>query len=43
MSHNWGFVVAGYAITAVGLAGYFAWVRGRARRLRRTLGDERRD
>lgn len=43
MSHNWSFVIAGYAITAVSLTGYFAWVRGRARHLRRTLGDEHRD
>jgi len=43
MSHNWGFVIAGYSITAVALTGYFAWIRVRARQLRRTLGDEPRD
>jgi len=39
MSHNWGFVIAGYAITAVSLAGYGTWIRLRARALRRTLGE----
>jgi heme exporter protein CcmD len=43
MSHNWSFVIAGYAITTVVLAGYFGWVRGRARQLRRTLRDENRE
>ena len=43
MSHNWGFVIAGYSITTVALAGYFGWIRQRARHLRRTLHDENRD
>ena len=43
MSHNWSFVIAGYSITTVGLGGYFAWIRVRARQLRRTLGDDDRD
>jgi len=42
VSHNWSFVIAGYSITAVALGGYFTWVKQRSRRLRRTLGDERR-
>ncbi len=43
MSHNWTFVIAGYSITTVSLAGYFVWVRLRARHLGRTLTDENRD
>jgi hypothetical protein len=43
MSHNWGFVIAGYSITTVSLAGYFVWVRLRARHLRQALRDENRD
>ena len=43
MSHNWSFVIAGYSITAVTLGGYFAWMRVRTRRLRRSLPDENRD
>jgi hypothetical protein len=43
MSHNWGFVTAGYSITAAALGGYFVWVRLRTRHLRRTLRDENRD
>jgi len=43
MSHNWSFVIAGYSITTVALAGYFTWIRQRARHLRRDLRDENRD
>ena len=43
MSHNWGFVAAGYSITTAVLVGYFGWVRLRTRHLRRTLRDENRD
>ena len=43
MSNNWGFVIAGYSITAVALAGYFTWVKQRSRQLRRMQPDERRD
>jgi hypothetical protein len=43
MSHNWSFVIAGYSITAVALAGYFTWIRQRSRQLRRTQRDEHRD
>ena len=35
MSNNWSFVIAGYSITAVVLAGYFTWIRQRSRQLRR--------
>lgn len=31
---DWGYVVAGYAVTAVGLAGYVASLFARARRAR---------
>ncbi len=40
MSNNWNYVIGGYAITTAVLAGYFAWIKGRARRLRRSLRDE---
>ena len=43
MSHNWSFVITGYSITTVALAGYFTWIRQRSRRLRRDLRDEHRD
>jgi Heme exporter protein D (CcmD) len=43
MSHNWGFVAAGYSITTAALVGYFGWVRLRTRQLRRALRDENRD
>ena len=43
MSHNWSFVIAGYSITTVALAGYFTWIRQRSRQLRRTLRDENRE
>ena len=41
MSHNWNFVAAGYLITAGTLTSYFAWVKLRTRRIRRTLSDDR--
>lgn len=40
MSNNWGFVIAGYAITTLTLTGYFAWIWQRSRRLRRSIEDE---
>ena len=40
MSQNWHYVIVGYAITAVALGGYFAWIKGRTRKLRRSLRDE---
>jgi len=43
VSHNWGFVIAGYSVTAVVLVGYFVLVRLRTRNLRRALRDENRD
>jgi hypothetical protein len=43
MSHNWSFVIAGYSITTVALAGYFVWMKQRSRHLRRTLRDENRE
>jgi type IV secretory pathway TrbF-like protein len=43
MSHNWSFVIVGYSVTAVALAGYFVWIRQRSRQLRRNLRDENRD
>lgn len=38
---NWNFVIAGYAIAAGTLGAYFAWIRVRTRRIRRSLSDER--
>jgi hypothetical protein len=43
MSHNWGFVIAGYSITAVVFLSYAVWIRQKARRLRRSLPDENRE
>jgi len=43
VNHNWNFVIAGYAIVTGTLLSYAAWVRVRARRLRRTLPDESHD
>ncbi len=40
MSNNWHYVIAGYTIAAVALVGYFAWIKGRTRKLRRSLRDE---
>jgi hypothetical protein len=40
MSNNWNFVIAKYAITSVTLVGYFAWIKGRTRKLRQSLRDE---
>jgi len=39
-SHNWSFVIAGYSITTVTLVGYWAWIRRRTRRIRRSLPDD---
>ncbi|HEV7525743.1 MAG TPA: hypothetical protein VGP92_12310 [Acidimicrobiia bacterium] len=43
MSHNWGYVIVGYSITAVSLGGYFTWIRLRSRKLRRAIEDETRE
>ena len=43
MSDNWGYVIAGYSITAVALVAYFVWIKQRSRQLRRTLRDENSD
>jgi heme exporter protein CcmD len=40
MSENWHYVIVGYGITAVTLVGYFVWIKGRTRRLRRSIRDE---
>jgi hypothetical protein len=40
MSNNWNFVIAGYAIVTATFACYFAWIKGRTRKLRRSLRDE---
>jgi hypothetical protein len=43
VSDNWGYVVAGYALTAGTLAAYATWIKLRTRRLKRLLSDEGRD
>ena len=43
MSHNWGYVAAGYSIATVTLVTYTVWLRVRIRRVRRALSDEGRD
>lgn len=43
MSDNWGYVIAGYGITAAALIGYAVSVRIRARRARRMLAEETSD
>jgi hypothetical protein len=43
VSHNWGYVITGYVLTAATLGGYFAWLRVRTRRLRRALPDDARE
>jgi len=40
VSNNWNFVIAGYAIATVTLVGYFAWIKRRTRKLRRSMRDE---
>jgi len=40
MSHNWGYVIAGYSITAATLIAYAVSLRVRIRRARRTLAEE---
>jgi hypothetical protein len=42
VSHNWGYVIVGYVLAAGALGGYFASVRQRARRIRRSLSDDER-
>ncbi len=41
MSSNWNYVAAGYALTAGALVTYFAWVKLRIRKVRRSLPDDR--
>ena len=41
MASNWNFVAAGYAIAAAALVSYFAWIKLRTRRIKRTLSDDR--
>jgi hypothetical protein len=36
---NWNFVAAGYELVTVTLVSYATWIKLRARRLRRSLGD----
>ena len=40
MSDNWGYVVAGYTLTAATLVTYAVWLRLRIRRFRRALSDD---
>ena len=40
MDQNWGYVTAGYAVTAATLAVYVSWLRLRTRRAERSLRDE---
>jgi hypothetical protein len=40
MDDNWGYVAAGYGITAVVLATYSGWLWQRLRRARRSVADE---
>lgn len=40
MDDNWGYVAAGYGLTAGALAAYVAWLRVRVRRAERSLRDE---
>jgi hypothetical protein len=40
MSNNWNFVIAGYVIVTVVFVAYFAWIKGRTRKLRRSLRNE---
>jgi hypothetical protein len=39
MDHNWGYVAAGYAITAGTLVAYAGWLWQRTRRARRSLSE----
>jgi hypothetical protein len=39
---NWNFVAAGYALATVTLVSYATSIKLRARRLRRSLGDDER-
>ena len=40
MSHNWNYVIAGYAIVTSTLIGYGAWLRVKLRRARRSVPEE---
>jgi hypothetical protein len=40
MDDNWGYVVAGYTITAGVLCAYAGWIWARLRRAKRSLPDE---
>jgi hypothetical protein len=40
MDHNWPYVAAGYALTAVVVAGYAGWLQARLRRTRRSAGTD---
>jgi len=37
---NWGFVAAGYLVTAGALGGYAAWLGARLRRARRAAAED---
>ena len=39
MDHNWGYVAAGYGLTATVVAAYSGWLLTRLRRARRSTGD----
>ena len=39
MDHNWGYVAAGYTITAVTLLVYTGWIWRRTRRAHRSMPD----
>jgi hypothetical protein len=38
MDHNWGYVAAGYGLTAGVIVGYTGWLLARLRRTRRSAG-----
>ena len=38
--HAWNYVITGYALTAVVLAGYVGWMARRRRRLQRSLSGD---
>jgi len=40
MSTNWNYVIVGYTVVAVTMVSYFVWIKGRTRKLRRSLRDE---
>ena len=39
MDHNWGYVAAGYGLTAAVVGAYAAWLAARLRRARRSAGE----